>query len=70
MKTDLKKLPMQNGYNYIMNIVDCFSRFAFGGAVKTKSAMEVSKSLLKFISCMELHVYCKVTTGRNSTTMT
>ena len=46
---DLKKMPMQNGYNYILNIVDCFSRFAFGCAVKTKCAKEISESLLKFI---------------------
>ena len=46
---DLKKMPPCRGYNYICNIVDCYSRFAFGGCLKQKTAKEVSDTLLKFI---------------------
>ncbi|CAC5416750.1 unnamed protein product [Mytilus coruscus] len=46
---DLKKMPPCKGYNYICNIVDCYSRFAFGGHLKQKTAKEVSELLLKFI---------------------
>ena len=46
---DLKKMPPCRGYNYICNIVDCYSRFSFGGCIKQKTAKEVSDLLLKFI---------------------
>ncbi|XP_076087034.1 uncharacterized protein LOC143057594 isoform X3 [Mytilus galloprovincialis] len=46
---DLKKMPPCKGYNYICNIVDCYSRFAFGGHLKQKTAKEVSELLLRFI---------------------
>ncbi|CAC5415387.1 unnamed protein product [Mytilus coruscus] len=41
-------MPPFKGYNYICNIVDCYSRFAFGGHLKQKTAKEVSELLLKF----------------------
>ncbi|CAG2226112.1 unnamed protein product [Mytilus edulis] len=46
---DLKKMPPSHGYNYICNIVDCYSRFAFGGFIKHKTAKEVATVILKFI---------------------
>ncbi|CAG2243738.1 unnamed protein product [Mytilus edulis] len=46
---DLKKMPPHKGFQYICNIVDCFSRFAFGQACKTKSATEISKVVLSYI---------------------
>ena len=46
---DLKKMPPSKGYNYICNIVNCHSRFAFGGHIKQKTAKEVTDVLLKFI---------------------
>jgi hypothetical protein len=46
---DLKKMPPCRGYNYICNIVDCYSRFAFGTCIKQKTAKEVSDVLLRFI---------------------
>lgn len=46
---DLKKMPPCRGFNYICNIVDCYSRFAFGACLKQKTAKEVSDVLLRFI---------------------
>lgn len=46
---NLKKMPPHKGFQYICNIVDCFSRFAFGQACKTKSATEISKVVLSYI---------------------
>ena len=46
---DLKKMPAQKGFNYILNVVDCYSRFAFGCAVKDKSAKDIASSLVGFI---------------------
>ncbi|CAG2228361.1 unnamed protein product [Mytilus edulis] len=46
---DLKKMPPSHGYNYICNIVDCYSRFAFGGCIKHKTAKEVATVILRFI---------------------
>ena len=43
---DLKKMPSYNGFNYIVNVVDCYSRFAFGGSSKGKSAAEVADLLM------------------------
>ncbi|CAC5410535.1 unnamed protein product [Mytilus coruscus] len=37
------------GFQYICNIVDCFSRFAFEQECKTKSATEISKVVLSYI---------------------
>ena len=45
---DLKKLPACRGYNYACNIVDCFSRFAMGGPIKSKSTTDVVEV---FTSC-------------------
>ncbi|CAC5418397.1 unnamed protein product [Mytilus coruscus] len=42
-------MPLHKGFQYICNIVDCFSRFAFGIACKTKSATEISKFVLSYI---------------------
>ena len=44
---DLKNLPACRGYNYACNIVDCFSRCAMGGPIKSKSATDVEV----FTSC-------------------
>jgi hypothetical protein len=33
---DLKKMPSCRGYKYVMNIIDVYSRHAFGSALKTK----------------------------------
>ncbi|XP_076116505.1 uncharacterized protein LOC143083976 [Mytilus galloprovincialis] len=46
---DLKKMPPSHGYNYICNIVGCYSRFAFGGCIKHKTAKEVATVILRFI---------------------
>ncbi|GFN93908.1 Pol polyprotein [Plakobranchus ocellatus] len=46
---DLKKMPPCNGYNYILNIVDCYSRFAFGAPIKEKRAKEIADATLHFI---------------------
>ena len=44
----LKKLPACRGYNYVCNIVDCLSRFAMGGPIKSKSTTDVVRV---FTSC-------------------
>lgn len=46
---DFKKMPMQNGYNYILNVVDCFSRFAFGCPLRGKGAKDVTRALISFV---------------------
>ncbi|CAC5402705.1 unnamed protein product [Mytilus coruscus] len=46
---DLKKKPPVKGYNYICNIVDCFSRLAFGGPLKGKFAKDVAELTLKYV---------------------
>lgn len=35
-QADLKKMPNYKGFNRVLNIVDIFSRFAFGAALKSK----------------------------------
>jgi transposase InsO family protein len=42
-------LPPVRGFGYICNIVDCYSRFAFGGPLKGKHTKDVADLLLKFI---------------------
>ena len=46
---DLKKLPSCGGYEYVCNIVDYYSRFAMGGAIKGKTAKEVCCVILDCI---------------------
>ncbi|VDI45601.1 Hypothetical predicted protein [Mytilus galloprovincialis] len=46
---DLKKMPCYKGFNYDSNILDCYSRFAFGCARKTKTAKETADIVLKYI---------------------
>jgi len=46
---DLKKLPNCRGYQYVCNIVDCFSRFAMGGAIKNKSAKDEVEVFLECV---------------------
>ncbi|VDI64442.1 Hypothetical predicted protein [Mytilus galloprovincialis] len=46
---DLKKMPCYKGFNYVCNILDCYSRFAFGCATKTKTAKEIADVVLKYI---------------------
>ena len=46
---DLKKMPPSHGLNYICNVVDGYSRFAFGGPTKGKSAKEVTELLIQKI---------------------
>lgn len=46
---DLKKMPPCRGFSYILNVVDCFSRFGFGRALKGKTAKEVAEVLVNFI---------------------
>ncbi|VDH94193.1 Hypothetical predicted protein [Mytilus galloprovincialis] len=41
-QVDLKKMPAVRGYTYACNIIDCYSRFAFGGPTKTKTAKEIA----------------------------
>lgn len=52
---DLKKMPPTRGYSYIGNIVDFYSRFAFGACLKQKTAKEVSYLNLRFISLFGPH---------------
>ncbi|XP_053398314.1 SCAN domain-containing protein 3-like [Mercenaria mercenaria] len=46
---DLKKMPACRGYNYVLNIVDCYSRFGFGKALKSKTSKEVAEAVISFI---------------------
>ena len=48
---DLKKMPPSHGFNYICNVVDCYSRFAFGAPIKGKTAKEVADVLITKIYC-------------------
>ncbi|CAC5424979.1 unnamed protein product [Mytilus coruscus] len=42
-------MPPVKGYNYICNIVDCFSRLAFGDPLKGKFAKDVAELTLKYV---------------------
>jgi transposase InsO family protein len=54
---DLMKMQPVRGFGYICNIVDCYSRFAFGGPLKGKHAKDVAGLLLKFIYLLgSLHI--------------
>lgn len=46
-QVDLKKMPKVRSFEYIVNIVDCFSRFAFGTALKSKTASEVCQAIVE-----------------------
>ncbi|CAG2206142.1 unnamed protein product [Mytilus edulis] len=48
-QVDLKKMPAVRGYTYACNIINCYSRFAFGGPTKTKTAKEIADLILKFL---------------------
>ena len=41
---------INNGYKYILNCIDVFSRFARAVPLKTKSAVEVSTALNKLLA--------------------
>lgn len=42
---DMRSLSQYNdGYNYILTVIDCFSRKAWGVAMKTKSGLEMVKA--------------------------
>ena len=45
---ELKKLPSVRGFEYVRNIVDCYSRFAMGAGIMTKSAKDVCAVVLKY----------------------
>ncbi|XP_053374368.1 uncharacterized protein LOC123531831 [Mercenaria mercenaria] len=42
-------MPACRGYNYVLNIVDCYSRFGFGKALKSKTSKEVAEAVISFI---------------------
>ncbi|XP_076084159.1 KRAB-A domain-containing protein 2-like [Mytilus galloprovincialis] len=42
-------MPCYKGFNYVCNILDYYSRFAFGCATKTKTAKEIADVVLKYI---------------------
>lgn len=44
---------INSGYNYILNVIDMFSRMAFARPLKTKTALEVSEALDEIISSMQ-----------------
>ena len=44
---------LNSGYNYILNVIDMFSRMAFARPLKTKTAFEVSEALDDIISSMQ-----------------
>ena len=44
---------LNSGYNYILNVIDMFSRMAFARPLKTKTALEVSEALDEIISSMQ-----------------
>ena len=39
-----------NGYSWIINIIDMFSKFAWSIPIKNKTAKEVTESVAKFLS--------------------
>ena len=45
----LKELPSCRGYEYTRNIIDCYSRFAMGGPIKSKSAKDICQVILSCI---------------------
>lgn len=48
-KEDLKQMPVVSGYSYVCNILDCYSRFAFGGPTKTQTGKEIADLILKIL---------------------
>ena len=44
---------INSGYNYILTVIDMFSRMAFARPLKTKTALEVSEALDEIISSMQ-----------------
>lgn len=51
---DLKKQPSYRGFEYVCNTVDCFSRFAMGVAIKSKSVKDACDVI---VSCMYMYRY-------------
>ena len=46
---DLKKLPHCQSFGYVCNIIGCYSKFAMGAAVITKSAKKVCSVIVSFM---------------------
>ena len=44
---------LNSGYNYILNVVDMFSRMAYARPLKTKTAVEVAEALDEIIGSMQ-----------------
>ena len=44
---------LNSGYNYILNVVDMFSRMAYARPLKTKTAAEVADALDEIIGTMQ-----------------
>lgn len=49
---DLKYMPIDNGYKYLCNIMDIFSRYAFGDAIKEKDENSVLNVIKKYVSLL------------------
>ena len=46
---DMKKYSKHNGYNWIITMIDIFSRYAFTIAVKSKSGKDVLNGFVKLM---------------------
>ena len=52
---DYRKYSRVNhGYNYILCIIDCFSRFAWAAPLKTKTLQETAEAFNTIISSMNI----------------
>jgi transposase InsO family protein len=48
---DMREFSRQNdGYNYILTVIDCFSKFAWGVPLKSKTGVEVSAAFKKIFN--------------------
>lgn len=45
-------MPIDNGYKYLCNIMDIFSRYAFGDAIKEKDENSVLNVIKKYVSLL------------------
>ena len=54
-RSDYRKYSRVNkGFNYILCVIDCFSRFAWVEPLKTKTLAETSAAFNKIISSMDI----------------
>ena len=63
---DLRKFSTENnGYSWILNVIDVFSKFLFSFKLNSKNSKEVSECMKNLLKMKGLLKLCNLTTEKN-----